>query len=322
MVGYRKMTNGERTNQPWKIIPVIFVLFVLTAALPAWATEDFAIETGQDCAVCHLSESGGGGLTTEGESYSDDPDSWTPPTEPRAKTPLLYKIVHTVLLYAHVLFGIVWIGTILYVHLVLKPKYALGGLPKSELRLAWLSMPLIAVTGILLTVWRFKLSSGLFSSMFGKLLLFKILIFAFMMSSATFVTLYIGPRLRKLVDSAGDQEHSPDDPNYTLDELRSYDGDHGEKVLIAANGNVYDVSGSRMWRGGLHATRHKAGADLTEFLKDAPHDAAVLERVKKAGVLSSGRAVIPMVVKVFTVNAYFNLAGGFLIILVLVLWRW
>ena len=272
--------------------------------------------------MCHISESGGGGLTASGDAYSNDPDSWNPPIEPRSKTPLFFKIVHTILLYVHILFGIVWIGTILYVHLVLKPKYALGGLPRSELRLAWLSMPLIALTGILLTAWRYKINTGLFASMFGKLLLVKIIIFVLMMSSATFVTLYIGPRLRKLVESRKQEEYSPDDPNYTLEELKAYDGEHGERVLIAANGTVYDVTKSRMWQGGVHARRHKAGDDLTEFLKDAPHDAAVLERVQKVGVLSSGPAAVPMVVKVFTVNAYFNLAGCFLIVLVLVLWRW
>ena len=267
-----------------KALSLILLLLAMAMAIPAIATEDHALETGQDCAVCHISESGGGGLTANGEAYSEDPDGWKPPAEPRTRTPLLYKIVHTVLLYVHVLFGIVWIGTILYVHLVLKPKYALGGLPRSELRLAWLSMPMIAVSGILLTIWRFKLNAGLFSSMFGMLLLFKIIMFTLMLSSATFVTLYVGPRLRKLVDSRSQVEHSPDDPEYTLEELKAYDGEHGEKILIAANGNVYDVTGSRMWNGGLHATRHKAGDDLTEYLKDAPHGANVLERVERVGV--------------------------------------
>jgi predicted heme/steroid binding protein len=302
------------------VLAILLVALLVTA--PATATEDYALETGQDCAVCHISESGGGGLTTSGEAYSADPEGWRAPAVPRSKAPLFFKVVHTIILYAHILFGIVWIGTILYVHLVLKPKYAMGGLPKSELRLAWLSMPLIAITGILLTVWRLKFSAGLFSTMFGKLLLFKIIVFAMMMSSATFVTLYVGPRLRKLVESRKIAEPSHDDPNYTLEELKAYDGEQGEKILIAAYGTVYDVTESRMWKGGQHAMRHKAGDDLTGFLKDAPHDGSVLDRVKKAGVLTSEKAATPMVVKVFTVNAYFNLSGCFLIILVLVLWRW
>jgi len=305
-----------------KIAAIVFSVLLMAMTSTAMATEDYALETGQECSVCHISESGGGGLTASGEAYTEDPDGWSPPVQPRSRTPLLFKIAHTAILYAHILFGIVWIGTILYVHLVLKPKYALGGLPKSELRLAWLSMPLIALTGIMLTVWRLKLNTGLFSTSFGKLLLFKIIVFALMMSSATFVTLYIGPRLRKLVTSRGQTEHSPDDPNFTIDELKAYDGESGNRVLIAANGSVYDVTESRMWKDGLHARRHKAGDDLTEYLKDAPHDTSVLERVEKVGVLASGTATVPMVIRVFTVNAYFNLTGCFLIILVLVLWRW
>lgn len=314
--------RGARIQDMGKLLSLVLLLSAMTITAPAMATEDFALETGQDCGVCHISESGGGGLTAAGEAYSEDPDGWSPPAQPRARTPLFFKIIHTVILYAHILFGVVWVGTILYVHLVLKPKYALGGLPRSELRLAWLSMPMIAVTGILLTVWRFKLNAGLFSSMFGKLLLFKIVIFALMMTSATFVTLYIGPRLRKLVESQRRTQHSPGDPNFTLEELKAFDGGDGGRTLIAANGNVYDVTGSRMWKGGTHAGRHRAGADVTGFLKDAPHDAGVLDRVEKVGVLSTEPAAVPMVVRIFTVNAHFNLAGCFLIILVLVLWRW
>jgi predicted heme/steroid binding protein len=107
-----------------------------------------------------------------------------------------------------------------------------------------------------------------------------------------------------------------------LEEIKAYDGEHGNRILIAANGSVYDVTESRMWKDGHHARRHKAGDDLTEYLKDAPHDTSVLDRVEKVGVLASGPETVPMVVRVFTVNAYFNLTGCFLIILVLVLWRW
>ena len=151
-------TDGSIGNMR-KTVAVILFSAAAMAACPAVATEEYALDTGQDCAVCHISESGGGGLTTAGEAYAENPETWSPPAEPRKRTPLVFRVAHTVILYTHVLFGIVWIGTILYVHLVLKPRYALGGLPKSELRLAWLSMPLIAVTGILLTVWRFKLNT-------------------------------------------------------------------------------------------------------------------------------------------------------------------
>lgn len=308
-------------------IKAAFAVFVAIVFVPlntslVLATEDYALETGQPCSVCHVSDSGGGGLTTSGEFYIENPEGWQPPLEPRAKTPLFFKILHTIILYAHVLFGILWIGTILYVHLVLKPKYALGGLPKSELRLAWLSMPIILVSGILLTVWRTRITANLFSTMFGKLLLIKMGIFMLMLSSATFVTLYVGPRLKKLVESHAPGEDTVDKSRFTLDELKTYDGTRGNRILIAAQGEVWDVSSSRMWKDGEHAMRHHAGEDLTEHLKDAPHDPDVLERYEKVGELVSSSEKVPVVIRIFTVNAYFNLIGCFLIVLIIVLWRW
>jgi len=303
------------------------VTFLTTAVLFAGlssvlATEDYAVETGQPCSVCHIAASGGGGLTPGGESYSVDPVSWRPPIGAGRKTPLFLRFVHMLILYAHIFFGIIWVGTILYVHLVLKPKYALGGLPRSELRLAWISMPMLAVTGTLLTIWRIRITPGLFSTMFGKLLLGKIAIFLLMLSSATFVTLYVGPRLKALVAKHAAAGTDVDKDRFTPDELDHHNGAGGGRTLIGANGKVYDVSSSPMWKGGMHAGRHKAGQDLTEYLKNAPHEADVLDRYKKVGELITSVVDVPPVVRIFTVNAYFNLVGCFLIVLILVLWRW
>ena len=299
---------------------VTLVIFLFSAP-SALATTDYADQTGQKCSVCHVSASGGGGLTQAGESFSEDPGNWRPPAGSGKRTPLYLRIAHGVILYAHVFFGIIWIGTILYVHLVLKPKYALGGLPKSELRLAWVSMPTVAVTGVFLTVWRLLLAPGLFSTLFGKLLLLKITVFGLMLSSATFVTLYVGPRLKALAAAHGTVEDEPGKDRYTLEELRDHDGSQDGRVLIAANGKVYDVSESPMWKGGMHAGRHKAGEDLTEYLKGAPHEPDVLDRYQKVGEIVESSTATPPVVRIFTVNAYFNLIGCFIIILVLVLWR-
>ncbi len=306
-----------------KIAVCVVPAFLLMTASPIFATDDYAMQTGQACSVCHISKSGGGGLTPSGESFSEDPDSWAPPARPGKRISIYFRFAHLILLYLHIIFGIVWIGTILYVHLVLKPKYALGGLPKSELRLAWIAMPIIAVTGILLTVWRLRITPGLFSSDFGKLLIGKISIFGLMLISATFVTLFVGPRLRQLAAAGhGPPEDAVEKDRFTSEELKTYDGSQGDKVLIAAGGHVWDVSKSPMWRSGLHVNRHRAGQDLTEYLKNAPHDPDVLERYDKVGELVTLSGKPPPVVRIFTVNAYFNLAGCFLIILILALWRW
>lgn len=305
------------------LVATFLATAVLFAGLSsALATEDYAVETGQSCSVCHISVSGGGGLTSGGESYNADPENWQPPIGVRKIIPLVFRFAHMLILYVHIFFGIIWVGTILYVHLVLKPKYALGGLPRSELRLAWISMPMLAVTGTLLTVWRLMITPSLFSTIFGKLLLGKIAIFLLMLSSATFVTLYVGPRLKALVAKHSAAGTDVDKDRFTPDELDHHNGAGGGRTLIGANGKVYDVSSSPMWKGGMHAGRHKAGQDLTEYLKNAPHEADVLDRYKKVGELITSVVDVPPVVRIFTVNAYFNLVGCFLIVLILVLWRW
>jgi hypothetical protein len=55
-----------------------------------------------------------------------------------------------------------WFGTILYVHLLLKPAYASHGLPRGELIVGWGSIALIAVTG------RFSRSIGSQQGMFSS----------------------------------------------------------------------------------------------------------------------------------------------------------
>jgi len=56
--------------------------------------------------------------------------------------------------FLHLLTAVMWFGTILYVHLLLKPAYASHGLPRGELIVGWGSIALIAVTGTILTFYR------------------------------------------------------------------------------------------------------------------------------------------------------------------------
>ena len=72
---------------------------------------------------------------------------------------------------------------------------------------------------------------------------------------------------------------------FTTDELARYNGENGNPVYVAHQGNVYDVSGSKLWRNGMHMKRHHAGRDLTTDILSAPHEPDVLERYPKVGVL-------------------------------------
>ncbi|MCE5241678.1 MAG: DUF2231 domain-containing protein [Syntrophobacteraceae bacterium] len=69
------------------------------------------------------------------------------------------------------------------------------------------------------------------------------------------------------------------------EELARYDGKDGKPVYIAHAGRVYDVSESRLWKGGLHMRRHHAGKDLTTDIGGAPHGTEVLERYPQVGVV-------------------------------------
>ncbi len=80
---------------------------------------------------------------------------------------------------------------------------------------------------------------------------------------------------------------------FTQEELARYNGKDGKPVYIAHKGDVFDVSESKLWRGGLHMRRHSAGADLTADIQAAPHDAEVLGRYHQVGVLIKEESSVP-----------------------------
>ncbi len=72
---------------------------------------------------------------------------------------------------------------------------------------------------------------------------------------------------------------------FELEALAEYDGKDGRPVYIVHQGRVFDVSQSRMWKGGLHMKRHHAGRDLTTDFGGAPHGLEVFERYPQVGVV-------------------------------------
>jgi len=73
--------------------------------------------------------------------------------------------------------------------------------------------------------------------------------------------------------------------------LAENNGQDGKKIFIAHEGKVYDVSGSKMWKGGLHMRRHNAGTELTTDIQAAPHGTEVLERYPQVGVVKKEEEV-------------------------------
>jgi predicted heme/steroid binding protein/uncharacterized membrane protein len=73
-------------------------------------------------------------------------------------------------------------------------------------------------------------------------------------------------------------------------ELSEGNGQEGKPVYIAHQGKVFDVSESKLWKGGLHMKRHHAGKDLTTDIQGAPHGTEVLERYPQVAVLTKREA--------------------------------
>lgn len=72
---------------------------------------------------------------------------------------------------------------------------------------------------------------------------------------------------------------------YNRFQLALRNGQDKPEIWIAYKGIIYDVTDSRLWRGGHHY-EHWAGQDLTHELKDAPHTEKVFEGWQVVGTLS------------------------------------
>ncbi len=292
------------------------MILILACPLTAAATEEYAKETGRECAACHVDPAGGGELTKGGKEFAAARSQ----TAPKQPLPAAARGFRFAAGYLHLLTAFLWFGTILYVHLVLKPAYASSGLPRGELRVGILSMVVMGITGVILTKFRVGSPELLLQSRFGILLLVKISLYLVMVISATFVITVIGPRLKRQRNGTAPLVTGGD---MCTEELALCDGKEGRPALFAYQGMIYDAGNSRLWKQGNHMGRHQAGGDLTEVLDQAPHGAELMERLPAVGRLVPGASrPAPLHERVFFFMAYMNLAIVFLIVLILALWRW
>ena len=77
-------------------------------------------------------------------------------------------------------------------------------------------------------------------------------------------------------------------PYYNLQQLALRNGRDHQEIWIAYQGNIYDVSESRLWRDGQHY-EHWAGQDLTAELPQAPHTEKVFDKFEVIGKLSDNK---------------------------------
>ena len=285
---------------------ILFTLILFSTT--AFAKPEYAEKVGRDCVYCHV-KSDGGALTLEGKKFLEE-----------TLRPYGFKrFLRIVLLYLHFLFGILWFGTILYVHIILKPGYASKGLPYGELYIGWVSIIVMFVTGSILTYMKISSFKEFFTTYFGIILFVKILLYFFMVATAFIVTFVLGPKMQKRNKANLELTKK----GLTLDELSIFDGKENKPAYIAFNGEIYDLSSSRLWKKGNHMGRHTAGNDLTEAIKLAPHKEEVLVKFPKVGKLVSSSAKEKnRYISLFFFFAYTNLIIVFVIIFLITLWKW
>src|SRR5574337_792129 len=182
-------------------------------------------------------------------------------------------------------------------------------------------MIVVLITGVYLTGARISSFDMFYTTRFGILLIVKIVLFLIMFTSAVIVTLFIGPRLRRKMEIPVARLFSE---TITPQQLAQFDGKEGRPAYIAYKGIVYNVTQGRLWKNGLHAMKHHAGADLTETLKNAPHGEDKIFAMPQAGSLAKKKKKTerPVHLKIFYTFAYMNLALVFVITFIIALWRW
>ena len=301
----------------------LLLLFFVTFALfffspPAEARPEYSGSTGQICSSCHIGPEGGA-LNEKGLDFAASGYTW-PPTKSgyRILTPIK-KSVRLFVGYLHILAAFMWFGTILYVHILLRPGYASKGLPKGEVILGLSAMTIVGATGVLLTISRINNISVLYGTRWGVLLSLKILIYITMITSAAIVVTVIGPRLRR----AKKHLALPKDGVFDPATLAAFDGKAGRQAFVAYKEKVYDVSSLSLWNGGSHMRLHTAGGDLTGSLARAPHGAEKIEGQKCVGSYDSTKIALKTPAqKAFYFIAYMNLTLVFCVLFVIALWRW
>lgn len=314
----RSFMTGNRMRAVSGYLLVFTAVFmaVLSLTCPSEATPEYSARSGEGCLTCHV-EGTGGRLTTSGLEFAASGYAWPPVRGYRVLGPMR-KSVRFAIGLVHIVTSFLWFGTVLYVHMLLRPAYAEKGLPKGEVRLGIVSMGLVGLTGILLTVSRIRSLDVLYTSQWGIVLSIKIIVYLIMITSAAVMVLFVGPRLKKAHAPAD----VPADGIYDPDTLSAFNGSEGRIALIAYGHKVYDVTGLKLWKNGRHA-KHFAGTDLTEELKKAPHGEEKLEPLHAVGSYDSARRPPKTVYqKIFYFVAYMNLVLVYVVLITIAYWRW
>lgn len=296
---------------------IIGIFLLITCISTGWTLPEYARSSNQSCAACHK-RPGGGDLTDTGLEFAASGYVWPPTGGFRVLGPIK-KPVRFVIGYLHILAAFIWFGTILYVHILLRPGYAAKGLPKGEVWFGIISMTTVGISGTLLTISKIKSINVLYNTPWGRVLALKIFIYLIMISSAAFVVTFVGPRLKNRKKGATIPPRGVFDPVA----LSMFDGQEGRPAYIAYKGRVYDLGSLKLWKDGRHMMLHSSGEDLSDAITRAPHGEEKLDGLKVAGTFDA--SLTPQktpVQKTFYFIAYMNLTLVFAVLLIIAFWRW
>jgi len=318
----------NRASRRLGIVVLLLIAATVLAALAgsvARATPDYAVRTGKPCAYCHERPEGGGALSAMGTAFARGGHQWPIPAgvEAQATPSTPMRALRFVVGYVHLIMAVIWFGTIFYIHIVVRPQALTSGIPRTERRLGWIAIFTMAGTGTILTLLRYRETGNVFAGSFGTVFVIKLVQFGLLVTAATVATAVLDRRMRRRTQAA--TPALPSGGAITTDSLATLDGKEGRKAVVAVEGQLYDVTGSRLWVGGLHARRHQSGQDLTQALAGAPHGAEVLKRVPMIGALQTSVDVTtqaPGAHRIFVRLAYFNLLLVAGILLCVAWWKW
>jgi len=305
-----------------RVVPVLLIIaiFPIFQASPAKARPEFAQFSGNPCSACHFSSLGGGPLMPTGEQFKKNLKDLDIPIDPNFRISTGQRLLHILMYFLHIPFGIAWVGLFLYAFGPALRKRSLVIPPRPYIRQIMYATIVVLITGPLLVASRMKMVPGLFTTRFGLLLLVKIAaVLALLSATAALLwhtTVLLARRYKRLarsLDADSELELTPDD-------LLLFSGQEKRKALVAVNGRVYDVTGRNLWRRGIHPGGHRAGHDLTNFFARAPHGKEVFEKITPVGRVidpepSTRRG--PM-----SWATILGVTASGVILVVVALWRW
>ncbi|MBN2553561.1 MAG: CopD family protein [Spirochaetales bacterium] len=336
---------------------ILLAILLMAAAAAGHATPEFAEQSGKSCSFCHAGPNGGP-LEPVGIAFIRNGYSYPVPERILDKSIALssgfHKIVRLILGIIHLLTAAILVGTIFYIHIIVKPHNLKGGVPGGERRMGLSCMSILAATGVYLTWYRIDSMGSFFQSRFGVLLFIKILLFIVMVVlgilAVTVITRRMQENLKRravgidtpaqLLGPSGNAPLRSTRPDaagagkpaasrgFNLEDLPKYDGKEGRPAYVLFRNKVYDVSASPKWREGAHFRAHAAGENLTKKIDDAPHGEEVLERFPVVAEIPEEAGSVPGpdrpkgVRKTYIVLAYVNLVLVFLILLCVAGWFW